>query len=263
MDGKIKPKPIGNALGPIMSRFVEAGVKLEKEEAERKAAWDALPEDEKNRIITLREREKQKIEMMLAAKRERMQAERERMLAEMERDRMIREWRNRGITPQFYDASWENWKAETPEQKKVLEKVRQAWKKNLFLIGGNGTGKTHLAMCLAKDGATYCLTPELFRTVRENQNIEQEMIDEYGTCELLVLDEAGRQKGTDFERNLLFEIIDQRWNNRLPTTIIGNIDKKEFADLYGLAVLDRLRPETVEFTWGSMRAFSWEEKVDR
>jgi DNA replication protein DnaC len=215
----------------------------EKEESERiareKAKWDALPEDEKTHIITLREQKKQKLE---------------RRQAEEERNKLIREWRNRGITPRFYDATWENWKAETPEQKKVLGKVKQAWEKNLFIVGGNGTGKTHLAMCLAKDGATYCLIPELFRTVRENLNIEQEAIDEYGTCKLLILDEAGRQKGTDFERNLLFEIIDKRWNNMLPTTIIGNIDKREFADLYGLAIVDRLRPETIAFTWRSKRS---------
>jgi DNA replication protein DnaC len=70
---------------------------------------------------------------------------------------------------------------------------------------------------------------------------------------LLVLDETGRQKGTDFERNLLFEIIDKRWNNMLPTTIIGNIGKREFADLYGQATIDRLRPETVELNWDSKR----------
>jgi DNA replication protein DnaC len=224
-------KFIGSMLNSLASEWAE----WEKEEPERKARekseWDALPEDKKNRIIALREQEKQKAE----------------------KEEMIRKWRNRGIMPRFYGATWENWKADTPEQKKVLEKVKQAWKKNLFIVGGNGTGKTHLAMCLVKDGATYCLIPELFRTVRENMNTEQETIDEYGTCKLLILDEVGRQKGTEFERNLLFEIIDKRWGNILPTTIIGNINKKEFADLYGLAIVDRLRPETVEFTWGSRR----------
>jgi DNA replication protein DnaC len=225
--------------------WAEMQARWEKEESERiareKAEWDALPEAEKIRIIALREHEL------------------ERRRAEREREKLIREWRNRGVTPRFYDATWENWKAETSEQKEVLEKGKQAWEKNLFIIGGNGTGKTYLAMCLVKDGATYCLVPELFRTVRENLNSEQKTIDEYGTCKLLILDEVGRQKGTDFERNLLFEIIDKRWNNMLPTTIIGNIDKREFADLYGLAIVDRLRPETVEFNWESMRRVVLEE----
>jgi DNA replication protein DnaC len=244
-----KPKAIGNVLDSFMNRIVEVRAKWEKEESERisreKAEWDALPEEERNRITALREQEKQ---------------ESERKRVERERDKQIQEWLNRGVTPQFYDATWENWMEDAPERKKVLEKVKRAWEKNLFIIGGNGTGKTHLAMCLVKEGATYCFAPRLFRTVRENLSIEQEMIDKYGTCNLLILDEAGRQKGTDFERKLLFEIIDMRWNYRRPTTIMGNINKKEFADLCGLAVLDRLRPETVEFTWESMRAFNQEEK---
>ena len=97
------------------------------------------------------------------------------------------------------------------------------------------------------------MVPELFRTVREDMNIEQETIDEYGECKLLILDEIGRQKGTEFERNLIFEIIDKRWNNMLPTTVIGNIGKQEFVALYEAATLDRLRPETVELNWESKR----------
>jgi len=234
------------SIGEVSQSFVEKmevmQARIAREEAERiareKAVWDALPEDEKQRIIAAREKEKQ---------------EQERMLAEREREEQIAEWQKRGVTPRFYDATWENWKAETPEQKSVREKVKQAWKRNLFIIGANGTGKTHLVMCLVKEGATYCMAPELFRTVRENMSIEQKIINKYGKCKLLILDEAGRQKGTDFERNLLFEIIDKRWNNMLPTTIIGNIGKREFAGLYGAATLDRLRPETVELNWESKR----------
>jgi len=235
-------KTSGEVIKSFMEVMAEKKARIEAEEAARiaaeKAEWEALPEEEKQRIISDREKEER---------------ERERMQAEKEREEQIAEWRSRGVTPRFYDATWENWRAETPEQESVLEEIKQAWKKNLFIIGGNGTGKTHLAMCLAKDGGTYCLVPELFRTVRENLNIEQKTIDDYGECKLLILDEVGRQKGTDFERNLLFEIIDKRWNNMLPTTIIGNISKKEFIELCGAATLDRLKPKSIEFTWKSKR----------
>jgi hypothetical protein len=39
----------------------------------------------------------------------------------------------------------------------------------------------------------------------------------------------------------------------LPTTLITNLNKKEFFSEYGTAILDRLRPVIVEFTWESRR----------
>ena len=201
---------------------------------QRKATWEAQPEEEKQRLIA-------------------RQVEWEKRQTEKLRIEQEKEWLNQGIAPRYFNATWENWIADSPEKKNALETIKQAWIKNLFINGDNGTGKTHLAMCLTKDGATYRLLPEVFRSVRENLIGEQETINKLGACQLLILDEAGRQKGTEFEQNLLFEIIDKRWNNMLPTTIIGNIDKKEFAKLYGTAILDRLRPEMITFTWGSKR----------
>jgi DNA replication protein DnaC len=242
-------KKIGSSSQTLLQKIAERHAIRQKEEAEtiarEKAEFDALPEEEKQRILAQREQER---------------LDQERKIAEQEREEQIQKWKRRGIPPRFYDETWDTWTADTPEKKEAKEKIRQAWKKNLFIIGENGAGKTHLAMCLVKEGATYCKTAELFRSVREDLSIEQETVDNYGECRLLILDEAGRQKRTDFERNLLFEIIDKRWNNMLPTTIIGNIGKGEFADLYGLAVLDRLRPEIVEMNWESKRTiFNQEE----
>ena len=220
----------------FVNSFLAAAVERSRRED---AEWSALPKEEQQRLITKREQER---------------LEKEKQQAQKEREEQIRKWRESGIKPRYFDSTWENWKAETNEQKNHLEEVRQyAWERNLFIVGNNGTGKTHIAMCLVKDGATYCSAPKLFRTVRDNLKLEQEIISKYGSCKLFILDEVGRQKGTDFERNLLFEIIDERWENMLPTTIIGNFDQNIFVDLYGTAIIDRLRPDTVEFNWSSKR----------
>jgi DNA replication protein DnaC len=108
-------------------------------------------------------------------------------------------------------------------------------------------------MCLTKDGATYRRLPDIFREVRADFKSEQEIIDTYGTVKLLIIDEVGRQKFSDFEKNLFFEIIDRRWNNVLPTTLVTNFSEKEFFAEYGTAILDRLRPVIVRFTWESRR----------
>jgi len=230
----------------MTNELIASYEKWKEDTLRKKAEWYALPEEERVRIIAAEEQARLE---MLARKTQRMEKER----VEREYEVRLREWQRRGVTPRYFDATWENWIAQTPEQHEALAGVKQAWEKNLMVVGRNGAGKTHLAMCLAKDGAEYCLLPELFRAVRDDMRLEQAYINKYGTCKLLVLDEAGRQKATEFERNLLFEIIDKRWNNLLMTTIIGNIEQKEFADLYGTAITDRLRPTVIKMSWASKR----------
>ena len=169
------------------------------------------------------------------------------------RERQLKDWKYRGMTNRYIDSTWDNWEADTPEKITAKDYAKTAWFRNMFFSGGNGTGKTHLAMCLVKDGAMYRRISDIFREVRLDFDSEDSIIDYYSSYKLLILDEVGRQKFSDFEKNLFFEIIDRRWNNVLPTTVITNLTPQEFAEAYGAAVLDRLRPRLVKFNWDSMR----------
>jgi DNA replication protein DnaC len=226
MDEK-KNKKIFKSLGELAETFETTMYKQQEE-------WEAKPEEEKARILEER----------------RLQEEAEK------REALIRSYQSKGIPPRFYDASWKNWIQDTEEKQKSFATVKQAWKTNLFLCGKSGTGKTHLAMCLAKDGAIYRRLPDIFREVRssfDNLKTEQEFLNHYGSVKLLVIDEIGRQKYSPFEQNLFFEIIDKRWNNILPTTLVTNLNEKEFSQEYGTAIVDRLRPVIVRFNWDSRR----------
>ena len=108
-------------------------------------------------------------------------------------------------------------------------------------------------MCLAKEGAVYRTIAQIFREVKLNFNAEDEIIKKYCECRLLVIDEVGKQNFTPFEMNLLFEIIDGRWNNMLFTTLVTEMKVEEFAGAYSNAILDRLRPKIIEFNWKSYR----------
>jgi DNA replication protein DnaC len=195
---------------------------------EKQKIFEALPEDEKQRICDKEEANKQ--------------------------EALIASCRSKGIPPMFYDASWENWVSDTEDKLKALNTVKnEAWKTNLFLCGKSGTGKTHLAMCLVKEGAVYKKLLQIFREVKANFSAEQSIVDFYGSVKLLILDEVGRQGFTPFEKMLFWDIIDTRWNNLLPTTLLTNLDRKEFTAEYGTAIVDRLRPVIVRFNWESRR----------
>lgn len=159
----------------------------------------------------------------------------------------------RGLTKRYIDVSWDGFIADTESKKRAIFEAKKAWEKNLLLSGKSGTGKTYIAMCLLKDGATYKRLADIFREIRLNFDNEAKIISKLGGTKLLVIDEIGRQKFSDFEKNMFFEIIDRRWNNMLNTTLITNLNINEFASEFSSAVIDRLRPTVVTFDWESRR----------
>lgn len=110
----------------------------------------------------------------------------------------------------------------------------------IIMLGSVGTGKTHLATAICKavcdTGNKTLLTtiPVIIRTIRSSWN--QNKTDQWGSSlseddiirdyshkwKLLVIDEIGTQYGSDSEKVIISEIINNRYNNLLPTMIIGN-----------------------------------------
>ncbi len=203
------------------------------------------------------------------------QAERERREADY-RAQLIQRI---GIPRRFADATLASYRPTSERAEKVLAACRryvETWPEryakgsSLILSGDVGTGKTHLACAVAKAiaakhkaRAAYMTVMQAVRRVRSTyspdaRETEQEVFDRISGLDLLVLDEVGVQSGSNHEHTTLFEIINRRYENVLPTIVISNLGLKELSEAIGERLVDRLREQgaVLTFTWDSYRGGS-------
>jgi DNA replication protein DnaC len=103
----------------------------------------------------------------------------------------------------------------------------------LFLQGGPGCGKTHLAAAAANYAVgmgvpTLFLTvPDLLDTLRAAFDSEdttfERRFEEVRNAQLLVLDDFGTQNASGWAREKLFQVMNYRYINRLPTIVTSNL----------------------------------------
>jgi DNA replication protein DnaC len=139
---------------------------------------------------------------------------------------------------------------------------------SLVLCGNAGTGKTHLACSIANHvirqhalSAVYMTVGRAFRSVkdtyrRDSGRTEQEVLSHFAAPELLILDEIGVQYGSDTEKNILFEIVNERYEALKPTILISNLAMPALTEYAGERVIDRMKENggrVVVFDWKSRR----------
>jgi DNA replication protein DnaC len=120
----------------------------------------------------------------------------------------------------------------------------------LVLQGERGVGKTHLAYAignaaLARGLSVFCHTvPELLDTLRSSYAREGEyealMADLKGV-RILVLDDLGAQKETDWSAEKLFEIVNARYRQMLPLVVTTNYAIDQAGCPIDERILSRLR----------------------
>lgn len=207
---------------------------------------------------------------------------RDQEIAEQERiqaakDRLERRLGAAMIPPRFAGKSFGNYRATTKRQGDVLQACRQyaiEFKANydegrcLLLVGNVGTGKTHLAAAIAESIITDLSGMAVYRTLyslmqyvkgsfgAQAEYTEAQAYENLIAPHLLIIDEIGATKQTEFEQATLFNVINGRYEQQRPTLIISNLMPDELEKALGDRVMDRLRENggmCLVFDWGSAR----------
>ena len=129
---------------------------------------------------------------------------------------------------------------------------------SLFLTGGVGRGKTHLAAAIAnlvlEKGGTviYRRAVDLFELIRqyryeENRQKLDEMMEQLRSCDLLVIDDLGAERTTEFVVEQLVVLLEDRNYRNKPWVITSNLNLNEITSTYNDRTADRILDKAVLF----------------
>lgn len=156
------------------------------------------------------------------------------------------EW-NPTIPPRFANSAYED----VPENIRTkFESMRQT-KKGLYIFGDVGIGKTHIAYALHKNApkagvrTRFWNTVDLYRDIREEisrdryskEHPVESAMDYSG---ILILDDVGVEKATDFVVESFYLIVNRRYNEMRPMIVTSNYSLDQLADRVGDRIPSRL-----------------------
>jgi len=167
-----------------------------------------------------------------------------------------------GMGERFLQKTFQSFITETTEQKKI-KNIAQSYarmfdkslpkrgeplpSRNGFIIcGTKGTGKSHIASAIANDLinrgiGVICMTERnLYDSIRKTYSQddggnESYVRGRYERVPLLIIDDLGKEKPTEWTLATFYAIIDGRYDRAMPTIITTNYDIK--------SLIERLTPK--------------------
>lgn len=120
---------------------------------------------------------------------------------------------------------------------------------NLIVTGSTGAGKTHAAVAAARLkfdrglDVTFAPVVELLHDLRPGG--PDGLLDELSFVDVLVLDDLGAEKASEWTTEQLYAVVNRRWMECLPTIATSNLPIKEFRGAVGGRVFSRLLGDSV------------------
>lgn len=188
-----------------------------------------------------------------------------------------------GVSDRYRDKVLKTYKTDLAGQKKAKDAVEAIAGNNesaamLVLYGPPGTGKTHLGAAaiyarymkngcresskgakLARMGTQSGIARRVRNTYGDGASeTERDVMRELTECGLLVVDEIGAGSGTDHEKQVLCDILCERYNKKKATIMISNLTIDGLKTALGDRVIDRINEDHgsgfLLMNWPSQRA---------
>ena len=165
--------------------------------------------------------------------------------------------------------NFDNWSRTTEIAKVAAEKFVSEYPMpqpfGLLFMGPQGIGKTHLAVGIIKKlirqksiPCLFCTFPELLKEIQNSynpntQSSEMSILEPILDTQVLVLDELGAQKPSDWVRDQVAYVLNYRYNENKVTIITTNFmdhgaegSKPAIADSLSQRIGDRIRSRLFE-----------------
>ncbi len=136
-------------------------------------------------------------------------------------------------------------------------KTPEGW---LVFMGETGCGKTHLAAAIVNyryemgQPALFVVVPDLLDHLRSTFSPESkvsydQLFESVKSAPLLVLDDFGEQSTNPWVKEKLYQLINYRYNSRLPTVITTRLSLDEIMDKVDPSLSSRMADRNISVTF--------------